>query len=448
MLYLAAMVVAIGVVVVAISNRDATSVLSALLVLLFLVPEDKVLVGPLKSYGYPAMLVGVAGLLIWLAGSLLGWFEPSTRDPVHWLIFGFLLAAVCAFAAGMMRPLTPIESTGATRATVPLLAEVGIALLAYDGLKDRQRLESLLYRLVIIVGVSATIGIIEFFWGGFRYATFLSPPGLTVHVDIIDDVRSSFQRVQAAAAHPIEYCVGCAAMVPIGLHYARYATSKARRQLAGLAAFTMLVVLPMAVARSAILALVVALLVYGVQWNWRVRLNAIILGVFGLAAFRAVVPGLLGTLLSLFTNASNDPSVQSRTDDYALLPALLEHHLIFGRGLGTFQWQQYFYLDDQYLGSLLEGGIIGLCALAALFIVGMGLARGARKRASDDRTRDLGQALAASMAALAVSAATFDELGFKQTAFLIFLLVGVSGALRRMAMVDAEVPTLLSTRVE
>jgi len=348
------------------------------------------------------------------------------------------IAAALAFAAAMTRALTSIESSGATRNVFPVLAELGIALLACDALLNRRRLDALLYRLVILVGIAAVIGVAEFAIPTFKYMTMVHVPGLTVNVDVIADVRSSFRRVQAAAAHPIEYAVGTAAMVPLGLHYATHSATRGARQLAGAATLAMLVVLPMSVSRSAILAVGVALLVYAVQWSGRTRINALVLAAIGLVGFRAVVPGLLGTLRSLFTAGDSDPSIAGRTEDYARIPGLMSGHWLFGRGLGTFQAAQYFYLDNQYLGSLLEGGIIGLVMLVVLFVVGMGVARGARKVSMDPTTRSLGQALAAGIAALAVSAGTFDELGFKQTGFLLFLFIGSAGSLWRMGREDAE----------
>jgi len=384
------------------------------------------------------MLVAVAGLGAWSAGSYLGWFKRRRKDGLHWLVFVYALASAIAFAAAMMRPLTGIEDAGVFRSVVPVFAFIGIALLSYDGVTLRTRLDDLLFRLVLLVGISAAIGIVEFFISGFSYASLTKLPGFTVNTDVVNDVRSGFHRVQAAAAHPIEYSVVCAAAVPIGLHYARYASTRFARRAACTATIAMLLVLPMSVSRSALLAVGVALVIYAADWSWRTRLNATVLAVFGLLAFRAAVPGLLGTLVSLFTWASDDPSVKGRTEDYAEIPGLMAGHWWFGRGLGTFQWQQYFYLDNQYLGSLLEGGVIGIVVFGALFIVGMSLARGARKRATDAATRSLGQAITAALGALAAAAATFDELSFKQTAFVAFLLIGAAAALRRTVIEGAE----------
>ena len=49
------------------SARDGCSVLTLLVVLLLLVPQDYVLVGPLKSVGNPTVLVGLVALAIWVA---------------------------------------------------------------------------------------------------------------------------------------------------------------------------------------------------------------------------------------------------------------------------------------------------------------------------------------------------------------------------------------------
>lgn len=78
--------------------------------------------------------------------------------------------------------------------------------------------------------------------------------------------------------------------------------------------------------------------------------------------------------------------------------------------------------------------MIGLLALCSLFIGGMYVARSARKWSDDPSTRSLGQALAAGIAALAVAAGTFDELGFRQTAFALFFFIGCAGALRAMTL--------------
>jgi O-antigen ligase len=340
----------------------------------------------------------------------------------------FVLASMTSFAAGMTRILTEDEVAGATRTLFPTLALVGIALLAVDGLTDPSRMETLLFRIVVFAGVAALVGIAEFGLPGFVYRDVAHLPGLTVTTEIINDTRSGFARIDGAAAHPIEYAVALASLAPLALHFAMQAATTVRRRVAAAALVAILVVNPMTVSRSGLLALAVGMAFYVVQLNARARLNGLVLAIIGLALFRAAIPGLLGTLKSFMFAGDTDPSIAGRTEDYARIPGLMDGHWLFGRGLGTFQPLLYFFLDNQYLGSLLEGGLVGLAVLIALFVVGVGLARGGRKRSTTDTRRGLGQALAACIAALAASAATFDELGFHQTGFMAFLLIGCAGA--------------------
>ncbi len=124
--------------------------------------------------------------------------------------------------------------------------------------------------------------------------------------------------------------------------------------------------------------------------------------------------------------------MQGRTDDYGPLFALWRKTPWLGRGLGTFDPGENRYLDNQYLGSLIDTGVIGLAALIVLLLVVMGCARGARRRSSDTQTRDLASAMLASIAAAAVTFATFDALAFPMNAGVLFLLFGCVGTLWRL----------------
>lgn len=422
---LVALVVSVGGVWV----RTVESVLTLVFVLLYLVPQNYVLVGPLRSAGNPAVILGMTALALWVAGRLLGLVTARRDHPARWTVLAFVLTACTAFAAGMMRPLTSIEATGAIRVLFPLAALVGIALLACDGLTQASQVDALIQRVVIIGAIAAAIGIIEFVVPTFSYRTLAHLPGLTTNTDLITDTRSGFRRVNGGAAHPIEYSIAEAALVPLALHLVYHAATRAARILNLVALGLLLAVVPMTVSRSGIVCLAIGIGWYMVHLNNRARLNLVALGLLGLGAMRGAVPGLLGTLSSLLVVGSADPSIRGRTSDYAKIPQLMDGHWFFGRGLGTFQPNQYFFLDNQYLGSLLEGGVVGLAAFIAVLVVGMSLARGARRRATSEVTRGLGQALSASIAALAAGAALFDELSFRQTGFLLFLLFGVSGAL-------------------
>lgn len=425
--FAALLVLALITGLLVLSARDGCSVLTWLLVLLMFVPQPYVLAGPLRSVGNPATLVALAALAIWAASRVLNLVEAVELHPVRWVLLFFTVAATASYAAGMLRDLTTAEEASMNRVVFQHLALMGVALLAVDALGSRERITTLLQRLVLIGGCAAFIGILEFAFSGFNFREVMLLPGLTANVDVVSDTRSGFDRVTAAASHPIEFSVVTAALVPLALHFVLHA-ERGRWRFA-LALVALLCAVPMSVSRSGILTLAVAVAFYVVALTHRGRLNALVLAVIGLGAFRAMVPGLLGTVRSLFRDVGTDPSIAGRTDDYEAIPVLMEGHWWLGRGTGTFLPDVYFYLDNQYLAALLQGGVLGLAAFVALLVVGLGVARGVRRRSSDPGLSSLGQALAATIAALGASALVFDSLSFRQSSFLLFLVIGCAGAL-------------------
>jgi polysaccharide biosynthesis protein PslJ len=112
----------------------------------------------------------------------------------------------------------------------------------------------------------------------------------------------------------------------------------------------------------------------------------------------------------------------------------------FGWGLGTFDPRIYFYLDNQYLGTLIETGIVGLVTMAALFLIGLFTARSVyrmSKLAGLTRLGELGRALAASMFVVITSFITFDALAFRMVAGMLFVLLGLIGAAWRIARIES-----------
>src|SRR4029077_18881039 len=120
-------------------------------------------------------------------------------------------------------------------------------------------------------------------------------------------------------------------------------------------------------------------------------------------------------------------SISSRTSDYATVAPFLRHSPWVGRGPGTFAPPKFDMLDNQYLGTLIEMGIIGLVALLIFFVAPAVLARGARRRMTDPGDRLFGQMLAAGSIGMAVAAFTFDGLSFPTFTRLTGLVLGLAG---------------------
>jgi hypothetical protein len=427
----------VGSVIIALSRRDALSLLTVVLISLFLVPENFSIAGPLKSVGYPAMLAGLACLVVWMVARWMGVLRAEPLHPWRWTVMVFVLVQLAAFAAAMTRILVQEEADAATRQIFPLLAAIGIAMLATDGLTSTDQVERLLKRLVALATVEGVIGALEYFLR-LDYHAIARVPGLVVNTEVGSATRSGFARIAASAANPLELSVVLAMAVPLGIHFALNAGTPAQRRRWWMCVAVLVGVVPLTVSRSGILTLVIAVAVYGAVLTGRARANLFVFAGLGLVVFPVLAPGILGTVRSFIFAGTDDPSISTRIDDYAAMPALLQDHWWFGRGFGTFEPTVYFWLDNQYLMTLVTGGIVGVLALLSIFVIGASVARGARKRFTRTTDRDLAQAIAASIVAVGAAAATLDLFSFLQPTFALFLLAGCGAALWRMARHEGE----------
>jgi O-antigen ligase len=295
--------------------------------------------------------------------------------------------------------------------------------------------------LVLGASLVAVVGIVQFAFG-IDLSRYLRLPGLvagTVSGDSFIDTRSVLRRVQGTTAHPIEMAVFLGMVLPLVVHYARTSVSRSWQRLGWLAsAGLILASIPLTVSRSGVVALAVVALVLVPTWPWRERVTALAGAAVGLAAIRLAVPGLIGTLRSLFTYFGTDPSITHRTGDYARAVTYIVDAPWFGRGFHSFIHSYYFVTDNQYLLSLIETGIVGLAALVGLLLAGIVLAAKTRRISSDAGTRDLAQALLASLAVAGVCFATFDALYFPMVTGTTFVLLGSAGALWRIERARAE----------
>jgi polysaccharide biosynthesis protein PslJ len=411
------------------SPADATTLLTFFVVSLVAIPVGYVF-GPLGAAGRPAGLIGLVAFVWWLASRLRQRsIAALALNQVRVVALALLAAVLASYLGAYLGPTDAIEGRSADRGILVALGLLGPLLLAADCIPSRDRLDTLLRRLTTCGAVLAGVGTFQFFTG-FDFAEVIRFPLLTELGSFqgVQD-RSNLNRVAATAAHPIEFGVVVALVFPLALHYALYA--KLHHTAAWLRVAVISTAVPFAIARSGVLALAIGFLTMWVSWPARLRIRAAIVAVVGSLMMRTFVPGLLGTLFSLFSNLFYDPSTQGRLDDYPVAGEYIAQRPAFGRGFMTFLPDRYGVLDNQYLGLLIEIGVIGTLAFVLLLLVAIGASRDAR-RGADEETRSLGQALTASALAVLLTAGTFDLLGFSMAAGIAMLLIGCSGALWRL----------------
>ena len=418
--------------------RDATLALSLYVVVLLVLPSRYV-IGTLGGAGAPAQVLGLVGAVWWTAHWLAQRRpDPSTRQPLRLAALAF--AAVCMFSyvVAMRRPLSAEEVNQADRGLLSLVSWLGVLFVATDGLTTRDNLERLLRRVVLMVGAVAGLGLVQFLTGQ-SYLSYLRLPGL-VESNALTDIstREGFFRPTGTSLHAIEFGVVLTMALPLALHFG--VLDRGRHPVLRWGPAALIAVgLPISISRSAILGAALVLVALLPTWPRRLRRRVYVAaGSLALAMF-VLLPGFLGSLLGLFTSVGNDSSARSRTDSYAIAWHFISESPLIGRGFATFM-SDYRILDNQYLVTMIETGIVGVVAVIVLlglavvtaFRIKDAVPCGATGHENLDRQPSLGPALGSGIAVGAMSLALFDTFSFPMATGMIFLLTGCTAALPRL----------------
>ena len=369
---------------------DAGFVLTVALVAMFGI-RSQLVVAPLGSLGSPSLLVGVTGAVWWAFYQLQRTRTTSSRQPVRAALLFLLVAFGASFVVAMQRPIAAAEVTVATAGMVTLLGWLGLALLACDGIPDRGKFDRILNRLVVAAVLLASLGVAQFvtgqpLWAGVRI------PGLVENAPLGGvATRSGLARPAGTATHPIEFGAVLTLLLPVALTRAKFA-SRAGRHLWWLGVAIMGMGILVAISRSALICAFVGVALLGYTWQRQAR-TLLFGGVLGLLFLVALtVPGLLGSLVGLFTGLEQDPSVTSRTESYAIAMDFFGRSPLLGRGYATFL-PSYRIFDNEYLLLLINVGAVGLVAFLVLLATAMRCARLGRRLIADEEGREIGQAL-------------------------------------------------------
>lgn len=419
------------------AGADAAVILTAYVWLLWFIPSPMV-VQALGSAGSPAGLLGIT-VFLWWAWFVVRRVEPSDGRlrPVRAAVLAWLLVMVVVYAHAMAGPLPGDEISVADSGLLRLIGFSGIMLLATDGISSLERYTTVLHRLALAAGLVALLGLAQYATGEL-YVDRIRIPGLVAGTsEWTLGTRSGFARPSGTSTSPIEYGVVLGMMLPLIIVCA--SGRSRRRWIYRVLLVAVIASIFFSMSRSAYLCAVAGMVVLAVSWDLRKRLRAFAFLAVVSAVIYVSVPGLLGSIRGLFSNAGEDPSIASRTGSYDIAGAFISTSPVVGRGFGTFL-PKYWILDNAYLALMIEAGAVGLLALLVLVVTALVSVRRARDTLADDEQRQLAQALLASIAAGACGFAFFDAFAFPQTAGCFFLLIGMAGALRRLTLDQPRVP--------
>jgi hypothetical protein len=142
-------------------------------------------------------------------------------------------------------------------------------------------------------------------------------------------------------------------------------------------------------------------------------------------------PGALGGIGEILpTSTSQADYSDGRAYDYPAVAPDILNNLILGRGYGTMNtqnWRIYRILDNQYLGTLFQVGVIGLISYLAIVVFGMVTAHGVIRKGGVRAPPAL--AASAGCAAFGLLSATYDAAAFPQAVYSFLFVAGLLAAL-------------------
>jgi hypothetical protein len=423
------------------SRSQAVPILRVFVLALMVFPSYEVL-KPIGAGGYPAGLVGMFAFAAWGAATVLGIHDARRhRHPVRVLLCLFWLTALTSYVLMDRGTLSTLQLQSADRFLMQLADMTGVALIAAECLVSMQDVRRVIRTLTRGGAFCGAVAALQF-WLSYDITPYLRVPGFSVNSDVsATAVRDGLSRVTGTAIHPIELGVVAGMLLPLAVYIAIYDTDqKAWKRWVPVALIA--VAIPASVSRSSIVAAVASMGVLIVLMPVRQRLLALLAVPVAVAAAFMTAHGLIGTLSRYFGAGTGDASVAHRVDNWSYVEQLVRLAPWFGGGGGTYipttATSSLHVLDDQYLHTAIELGLVGVFALAALLFMPMIFALIARAHSSDPELRLLCAALAGAGLAAAVCAAFFDAFSFPMYYNVYALVIGFVGASWRFARAESQ----------
>jgi hypothetical protein len=431
------------------------SLLTGIVIVIFFIP--------IKRYALPAGLpFSLEPYRLLIAVVAVAWLTSLMIDPELKLRTSGLEAPIAAFifaaVASVGFNVGHIDSLGLTQYVVKTLTFFATFFILFYFVVSVIHTRANIDRLIrVIVGSGAIVAVaalIEYrthdnlFNHVGQFLPFLKfqDPKVTAGLDASYLDRSGSFRAYASSAHPIELSAVLTMLIP----FAGYLLKKTGERRWMLAIVVLVIGVFATLSRTGIVMLVVLGVVF---FRNRPREAKRLLPALvpALLAVVIVLPHTLGSLYAQFFPKQGLVAQQSqigtdhnnKVSDGRLAdipPSITEwsRKPLFGQGFGTrltdsaqsvrLHVPLARILDDQWLSSLLETGIVGVIALLWLFRrSNKRMRRIARSEDGDDAW--LATAVLASVTAFAVGMLTFDSLGFVQVTILLFLTLALGSAL-------------------
>ncbi len=429
---------------------------SVIVVILFIPIRRYTLGGGLPFALEPYRVLIAIVISCWLAAALV---DPATRlraTNLEWPILVVGVAIVASLVTNLGR-VAALSSPVAKQVTF-FASFIAVMYLVASVVDRRSVLDGMIKLLVLGGTLVAILGLVEWYTGANAFNS------LERVIPILDfnpgalpptPLRGGKPRVYASAQHAIAFGAALVLLLPLAVYLFRRTSRIIWMACAGILVMGSLATGP----RTAVVMLAVSLVVF--LWLKRqatIRLLPYLLPL--MIVCQVAMPGTLGTFrATLFPNDGlvaeeyqGEGSGTGRLADVG--PSLQEwgQKPLFGKGFGTRLTTDADglvnarILDDQWLSSLLELGMLGVFGLVWLLVRAVRLLKD-RAKADDSPDGWLATALATAITAYGVGMLTYDAFSFIQVTFLLFIILGLSAAARRILPPLSETAGAASARV-
>lgn len=418
-------------------TSQAIRLLQVFAVTAMVFPSD-IVIKAVGAGGYVAALIAYVMFLGYTAATLFGLHNPlKRRSPVRIALCGWWLSALASYALMDRTLLSAEQLSSANRWLIQLVAISGIILVASEFLTSLEDIHKVL-RAATWGGAFCGLTAVLQYWAGLDITPYLRRvlPGFSINEAvgaIAIGGRGGLARVAGTATDPIEMGVVAAMLLPLAVYLA--VNDKGRPViLRVLPVFFIAMAIPIALSRAAILGVILSIGCYVIALPPVRRLTALAVVPVALAVVFMTAHHLIGTLLQYFTLGTSGNSISHRVNNIPYAEHLISKAPWFGQGGGTYIATGFtnlgasHILDDQYLDTGIELGMVGIIALIFFLLWPTMTAFTVRRHTTDPQARELCAALAGAGLAGMICASTFDAFGFPMFVMVEALVIGIIGA--------------------
>jgi len=342
-----------------------------------------------------------------------------------------VFALISVFTFGHSKPLTEYASDRQLGSVLTTVAFAGLALYTMTRVKTPRQSRFVLGCLAIGLTFGCLVGVLQNV-ANIDLHLLLQPPGFIDNtVDFgfgPNNERNGVPRSSGTASHPIEFSVLAAITVILNTYFIRHPGTSFRGWLAWMGVAIALLAVPAGVSRTGVIALTVGFVIF--IWSFKVRTLLLMTAVVavGILIEFAVAPKLLPALWETIIGSADDPSVLDRINDWAYVTRVFHEHPIFGIGAGVKKpgfADPTAVLDNQWLGELVDGGLVGVAGFAILTAGAIFGFPAALRMAASPEERNRAFAIGSMLIAIVATSVSFDLLGFQVVSFVFFILYGL-----------------------